>query len=239
MGFPITFQFIGSEGVKCKLVGNAVCPSVSRAFAKLVRKDLGLSAINFPIVALKPNMSGVENLNSFAQKVFKNPPKRNKGSRFRRHPFKDGNLTVTLSNYDISKNEKKISKWITSVQYGNGEGFPIYNYPNEYYKKLEPIIGSLKNGKQFLEIINNEFSEKIGNKKNLQEMYEHQRSKDGLLEPTELIEEVTRIIEKTGLKKQEFIQNGQNIFKNKEVVPAKQLFALYAINKISTIANEK
>ena len=239
MGFPVTYQFIGSEGVKCKLVGNAVCPSVSRAFAKLVRKELGLRVINFPIVALKPNLNGVENLNSFAQKEFNNPPKRNKGSRFRRHPFKDGNLTVTLSNYDISKNEKNISKWITSVQYGNGEGFPVYNYPNDYYKKLEPIIGRLKNGKQFLEIINNGFTEKIGNNKNLQEMYENQKSKDGLLEPTELIEEVTRIIEKTELKQEKFIQTGQNVFNNKEVVPAKQLFALYAINKISTIANGK
>ena len=70
-------------------------------------------------------------------------------------------------------------------------------------------------------------------------MYENQRSKDGLLQPTELIEEVTRIIEKTELKQEKFIQTGQNVFNNKEVVPAKQLFALYAINKISTIANGK
>ena len=33
MGFPITYQFLGSEGTKWRLVGNAVCPSVSRAFA--------------------------------------------------------------------------------------------------------------------------------------------------------------------------------------------------------------
>lgn len=239
MGFPITYQFLGSEGVKCRLVGNAVCPSVSRAFAKLVRENIGLRATNSPIVELKPNTNGVENLNTYSPKVFKNPPKRNKGSRFRRHPFKDGNLTVTLSNYDIIKNEKKISKWITSVQFGNGEGFPIYNYPNKYYKKLVPIIEGLKNGKQFLEIINNGFTEKIGDKRNLQEMYELQKSKDGLLEPTELIEEVTRIIEKIVLKQEMFFQDGQNVFKNKEVVPAKQLFALYAINKISTIANRK
>lgn len=238
MGFPITYQFLGSEGVKCKLVGNAVCPSVSRAFAKLVRNNLGLRIFKFPIVALRPNMKGVENLNSFAQKAFNNPPKRNKGSRFRRHPFKDGNLTVTLSNYDIIKNEKIISEWMTSVQFGNGEGFPINNYPNGYYKKLEPIIERLKSGKQFLEIINNGFSEKIGDKWNLQEMYEHQESKDGLFEPTELIEEVSRIIEKIVLKQEMYLQSGQKVFKNKQVVPVKQLFALYAINKISTIANE-
>ena len=238
MGFPITYKFLGSEGVKCRLIGNAVCPSVSRAFAILVRENIGIRAIKSPIVVLKPNMKGVNNLNTYSSKVFKNPPKRNKGSRFRRHPFKDGNLTVTLSNYDIVKNEKKISKWITSVQFGNGEGFPIFNYPNEFYKRLEPIIERLKNGKQFLEIINNGFTEKIGDKMSLQEMYELQKSKDGLLEPTELIEEVSRIIKKIVLKQEMYLQSGQEVFKNKQVVPVKQLFALYAINKISTIANE-
>ncbi len=238
MGFPITYQFLGSEGVKCKLVGNAVCPSVSRAFARLVRKELGLRAINSPIVNLIAKINGVENLNTFSQKVFDNPPKRNKGSRFRRHPFKDGNLTVTLSNYDIDKNEKTISRWITSVQYGNGEGFPIYNYPNGYYKKIEPIIEKFKKGKKFLYIINNGFSEKIGTKNELQEMYESQRSIGKHLEPTELIEEVGSIIEKLEIGQEEFFQNGQTIFKDKETVPVKQLFALYAINKIASVTNK-
>jgi len=238
MGFPITYQFMGSEGVKCRLIGNAVCPSVSRAFAKLVREIIGLKAINTPIVQLKPNRNGVNNLNAFSPKVFETPPRRNKGSRFRRHPFKDGNFTVTLSNYDIIKNEKNISQWITSVQFGNGEGFPVYNFPNEYYKKIEPIIEGLKNGNKFLEIIKNGFTDKIGDKMRLQEMYELQKSIDGLLEPSELIEEVTRIIENIGLEQEMFFQSGQNVFKNKEVFPVKQLFALYAINKISTIANE-
>ena len=34
MGFPITYQFIGAENSKWRLVGNAVCCSVSRAIAK-------------------------------------------------------------------------------------------------------------------------------------------------------------------------------------------------------------
>ena len=34
MGFPFTYQFLGTENSKWRLVGNAVCPSVSRAFAK-------------------------------------------------------------------------------------------------------------------------------------------------------------------------------------------------------------
>lgn len=238
MGFPITFQFLGTEGVKCRLVGNAVCPSVSRAFAKLVRKELGLRAINIPQVTLEPNLKGVENLNSFKPKSFDNPPKRNKGSRFRRHPFKDGNITVTLSNYDIDKNEKTISKWLTSVQYGNGEGFPTYNYPDNYFKKLEPLITKMPKGNRFLKIINNGFTGKIGSKAILQEMYEEQRSRKGLLEPTRLIEEVGNLIERLDIEKEKFTQNGQVIFNDKESIPVKQLFALYAINKIASVTNK-
>ncbi len=40
MGFPITFQFIGGETTKWRLVGNAVCPSISRSFAAEVLKQL-------------------------------------------------------------------------------------------------------------------------------------------------------------------------------------------------------
>lgn len=237
MGFPITYQFLGTEGVKCRLVGNAVCPSVSRAFAKLLREELGLRAINTPLITLETNLKGVDNLNSFKPKSFGTPPKRNKGSRFRRHPFKDGNITVTLSNYDVDKKEKTISKWITSVQYGNGEGFPTYNYTDNYFKKLEPLIAKIPKGNIFLKIINNGFTEKIGSKAILQEMYENQRSRNGLVEPTRLVEEVGFLIERLNIEKEVFTQNGQVVFNDKKSVPVKQLFALYAINKISSIAN--
>ena len=237
MGFPITYQFIGSEGAKSRLVGNAVCPSVSRTFAKIIRKEFGLIEIDLPVVTLEPNLRGVENLNSFLIKSFNNTPRRIKGSRFRRHPLKDGNMTVTLSNYDITKNEKTISEWMTSVQYGNGKGFPTFNIPNNYYRKIEPLIEKVNSGKSFLSIINNGFTEKIGNKMTLQEMYETHRSREGLLEPTMLVEEVKRLIEGFEIDNEDYIQEDQVVFKNKVAVPIKQLFAMYAINKISTIAN--
>jgi DNA (cytosine-5)-methyltransferase 1 len=68
-------------------------------------------------------------------------------------------------------------------------------------------------------------------------MYENQISINNLLEPTELIEEINQIIEEIGLENQIFEQQESKIFINKEKVPLSQLFALYAINKISTTAN--
>jgi len=239
MGFPITYQFLGGEGTKWRLVGNAVCPTLARSIANQLRKELKWPIFQNPIIQPCPKENFDFNLNTFLEKEFKNPPKRNVGSRFRRHPFKDGNITVTLSNYDIDKNDEVKSIWFTSVQYGNGKGFPSFHFPDFFYKKIELVISHYDSGKEFLAIINNGFSEKIGNNTTLQQMYENQVSINNLLEPTELIEEINQIIEKIGVENQIFEQQDSEVFLNKERVPLSQLFALYAINKISTTANSK
>lgn len=239
MGFPITYQFVGNESNKWRLVGNAVCCSVSRAFADLLLDELGIKKNEEIIVAKEPNLIGVVNLNNYKLKIFDSPPVKNKGARFRRQPIKDGNMTVTLSNYDIEENSKANGKWSTSIQYGTGKGFPIQHIEDGYYKELEMIISKFKTGKKFIEVINNGFSEKIGNSSQLQNMYEVQKSDGKLLEPTHLVEEVKQIIDKINIDNPLFEQNGTVIFEHKKVIPVKQLFALYAINKISTIANQK
>lgn len=236
MGFPITYQFLGGEGAKWRLVGNAVCPSVAKAFADVLNKEYD-RIIDTPFLMKKVKEKGIINLNVYSPKEFKNPPKRKAGSRFRRHPFKDGNMTVTLSNYDIEKNEKQISKWITSVQYGNGEGFPTYNFSDGIYKDIEPIIYSSSKGKKFLEIMNNGFLKKIGSSTKLQYLYECQKSDNQFLEPTELVEYIAETISDLDIEEKIYSQKENSIFSNKESVPVKQLFALYALNKICSIAN--
>lgn len=237
MGFPITFQFLGSEGNKWKLVGNAVCPPVSRAFAAVVRAEYGFEEIIQPHVMTSVGpLDNVPNLNTFKSKRFDDPPRRKKGSRFRRHPFKYGNLTVTLSNYDIRGNRKGRGKWKTSIQYGTGEGFPVQDFPDGYFRKLEPIIQEFEGGPEFIDVINNGFSEKIAESKLLQEMYEAQRSKGEYIEPVELVETIGEIIEAIEIREPDFNQSGMRLFKKKSI-PKKQVMALYAINKICSIAN--
>jgi len=237
MGFPITFQFFGSEGNKWMLVGNAVCPPVSRALAKVVRSKYGLKKIIQPRVKTSVTYSdSVPNLNTFKRRTFGDPPRRKKGSRFRRHPFKDGNLTVTLSNYDIKRNGKNGRKWRTSIQYGTGKGFPIQNYSDGYYKKLKSFILDFEGGPGFLNQINNGFSRKIAGSKLLQEMYEIHRSKGKYWGPAELIDKLADLIARIEYKAPFFDQNGKKLFK-KRSIPKKQVLALYAINKITSIAN--
>lgn len=238
MGFPITYQFLGADNSKWRLVGNAVCCSVSRAFAKIVLDELRLPIPKDFVINNKPNIDSIVDLNTYKVKTFDKPPLKNQGSRFRRHAIKDGNLTVTLSNYDIENNTKTAEgKWFTSIQYGTGKGFPIQKINDKYYKNLEEIINEYKGGKEFLKYINNGFSEKIGNANELQKLYELQKSSTKYTEPTELVDLVQKIIDELKIENVEIEQKKLIVFKHKEKVPLKQFFALYAINKISTIAN--
>lgn len=237
MGFPITYQFIGSENTKWRLVGNAVCCAVSRAFANTVLESLKINRLKSLTVNKEPRLDGVPNLNTYKLKQFNNPPIKKKGARFRRQPFKDGNLTVTLSNYDIEKKGKTNIRWYTSIQYGTGKGYPEQKIEDGYYKELEPLIENFNGGKKFIEIINNGFSEKIGNKIQLQDMYEKQISIEDLKEPTILIDEIAEIIEKINCLDSNYEQTEKVIFKNKSKIPIKQIFALYAVNKIASKVN--
>ncbi|MCX8532678.1 DNA cytosine methyltransferase [Chryseobacterium luquanense] len=240
MGFPITYQFLGTDKNKWRLVGNAVCCSVSRAFAKIVLDEFKLTIPNNLVLNNKPYIDGVINLNTYKLRTFDKPPIKNHGSRFRRHTIKDGNLTVTLSNYDIENNSKSAEgKWFTSIQYGTGKGFPIQKINDKYYNNLEEIIKEYKGGKEFLKHINNGFSDKIGSSNELQKLYELQKSSTKYSEPTELVDSVKQLIDKLNLENVEIEQKKLRIFEHKDKVPLKQFFALYAINKISTIANGK
>ena len=239
MGFPYTYQFLGTINSKWRLVGNAVCPSVSKSLASSLLNELKIKSPENLILSNEIDLNEVNNLNDFKEKLFNNQPKRNKSSRFRRHPIKTGNLTVTLSNFDIEKNDKAQNKWFTSIQYGTGKGYKNQKIEDGFYKTLESVIKKDSKGKEFIRFINNGFSEKIGSKKDLQRMYEKQLSEEGFLEPTELVTKVKDIINKYKPKKSVLHQKEHTIFKYKEKVPKEQLLALYAINKISTVANNK
>ena len=240
MGFPYTYQFKANGiNAKARLVGNAVCVSVSRAIAKQLRRELGLPRVLKNKIQLEPRFKDIHDLNTYTTKLFDNPPTKKKGSRFRMHPFKDGNMTVTLSNYNISRKTKPNKKWYTSIQYGNGNGYPSNNYKDYYFENIEKLIAKQESGSEFLKIVNNGFSSKIAKGYKLQELYETYTNQKKFKNPIKLIEEISVIIDRMQVENLTFSQNGIKVFKHKDSVPLKQLFALYAINKLSSIANEK
>ncbi|HAJ72698.1 MAG TPA: DNA cytosine methyltransferase, partial [Methylophilaceae bacterium] len=130
------------------------------------------------------------------------------------------------------------TSWKTSIEYGTGYDAEMQLVPDSFYKKLEGKIRTFQNGEKFIERINNGFSEKVANAITLQQMYEKQESISEYLEPTKLILEARKIIAESLSEQVDFTQENLEFFKHKKTVPVSQLFALYALNKISTIANK-
>jgi DNA (cytosine-5)-methyltransferase 1 len=239
MGFPFTYQFLGSINSKWRLVGNAVCPSVSRALAHQVLLQLNFKPNKSLSIQQTVNLEDVLNLNDYKEKTFDKQPVRTKGSRFRRQPLKSGNITVTLSNYDIENNSKSLLKWRTSIQYGTGFNFKNQNVENNIYRNIEDIVSKQKGGPNFIKTLNNGFSDEVGSAKELQAMYEQQLSQENLIEPTLIVEKIGELIENIKFQQKYLIQKEKTIFKYKIKIPMEQVFALYGINKIASIANEK
>lgn len=237
MGFPYTYQFLGSSYMKWRLVGNAVCPAVSRAFAKELLKKLKINPPAMLEVTLEPNLAGVCNLNNPNRLTFLEAAAKIKNSKFRGHPIKEGNLTVTLSNYDIATGGNVGDVWMTSIQYGTGSGYPIQKVDDYFYQKIEKVIKQFPDGEEFIHRVNNGFSGKVGSAKQLQSMYEQCKSTDSLHEPNLLIEELKQLIDEADIANLIYRPEESNIFSHKKEIPVSQLFALYAVNKISTIAN--
>ena len=236
MSFPITYQFLGqSENSKWRLVGNAVCPLVSTAIAKATLKALNFPILKKSIVEKNPNLKNVINLNTFKEKTFDNPPIRKKECRFRRHPFKVGNMTVTLSNYCLKENGQSDKKWRTTVTYGTGKNYKIQEIKNHEQTKIRSLIKTFDNGNDFIEKVHNGFLEKIACGKDLQDMYENNYSNHNL-NPIKLIEETAKLVSKYANGE---VINANKIFQHKSEVHQRQLYALYVINQISKIANAR
>ena len=145
MSFPLTYQFIGTEGNKWKLVGNAVCPSTAYKIGLAARRAIGLRRpkMRFSTPDLPPDFI---NLNHSGERAFETATKRRSGARFRRHTFKAGNMTVALANYDLStKKESELPGWSVFVTYGISSGYVIDRLSpemaNDFRRVVEKHLG--------------------------------------------------------------------------------------------------
>jgi DNA (cytosine-5)-methyltransferase 1 len=240
MGFPITYQFIGSAASKLKLVGNAVCPQVSNALAGHVRSALGLRHIRSPRVRkIRSNKMSIPNLNDHKVRAFKAVflPE---NSKFRRHLFKDGNMTVELTNFDIlSRGANVNGTWRSFILYSNGEGYQkkAHEVRANSFKNLEPVIRKhLHSADRFIKIINNGFSERIPNARLMQTLLERKEISKAFDGPALILEKITNIIDQH-YKDRNLIHDRRLPFK-KDSVPLRQVLALYAINKVVSMTND-
>lgn len=120
MGFPLTFQFSGSESRKWRQIGNAVCPTLSYALAKdflnHYKLDIGNRVIN---EYKEPNFPTIK-FNDFKERNVQ-PSIKSKTAKFRSHYIKKNNITITFSNYQIKPINTTTHNWYSSIQKGTGK----------------------------------------------------------------------------------------------------------------------
>lgn len=237
MSFPITYQFLGSENSKWRLVGNAVTPLVSAAIARATLNILQLPLVKKPVVELKPNLDGVFNLNSSELKLFDRVLTKKPGARFRRHPFKEGNMTVALSNYCLKQNSDSDGVWRTTVTYGTGKSYKLQEIDGSNQQEIEKfIIENFDDGEGFISVIKKDILCRVATSSKLQDMYEQNLYQEDELHPVELINEVQSIIARYANGE---VVRSEGVFKYKEEVYKRQLYALFAIKVISMEINQE
>jgi DNA (cytosine-5)-methyltransferase 1 len=240
MSFPITYQFIGSEGAKWRLVGNAVCPQVSRALAVRILKALGVKRYSLHRKKLPKTLSELPNLNTFSPRKYDKPPTRHSLARFRSHAFKAASMTVALTNYDVvNKGSGADGKWRCFVTYGIGEGYKIQRVDLRHLKRIRRAVEEASpRGTAFIEHITNGFSETIPSAAVLQELYEKNVDKRRqMLNPHRLLEEVKEVTFKFADRDQ-CVDSEFSLFLKKSV-PVSQLYALFAVCHIVSMAKAK
>lgn len=240
MSFPITYQFIGSEGAKWQLVGNAVCPQVARSLAVQLLKTLHVRIHRAHRTTLAQAIDPEVNLNTFSPKAYDKPPKRKPSARFRSHPLKAGNMTVALANYDVTKSGAKADgDWRCFVTYGISQGYQVQPIGLDQLEKIRRLVErNTSKGSAFVERVTNGFTEKIPSAKMLQQLYEANQSSNGMtLNPQALLEETQKLIlQFTDRLARAALSPGLFL---RDTVPVSQLYALFAVCHIISVANRK
>jgi len=236
MGFPIVYQFVGGQSSKWEQIGNAIPPFLSSALARTVRLSLGLkpipmNSINFH--RLTKNYAKIDNLNTYSEKNFDKPPKRKNLARFRKHPFKVGNMTVALSNYNPTSQIKVGGKkWYSAVFYSTGKDYVVEILEPNKFKRFERIIldNQGMKGKLFMNEFDHQFQSALENIDRLQHAYENPSLINKEFDPICLIDDIAKFIEKHDSS--EKLIHTLNPIAGRKSLPIRQLYAMYAINKL-------
>ena len=241
MGFPYVFNFTGTESTKWKQIGNAVSPHMSFALAKALKEKLPKARviqhnkINFDTLIDNNHKENLDkykfnNLNTYKEKEFNKVPTRRTGSKFRRHFFKGGNMTIALMNHSpIDKTVPTGKDWIMYVFLGSGSKFQTIEIEKNTYKDIEKyIIEKLPLYKDFIQEAK-QLCNIVPSKNVLQKLYEDNNQDSNDLDVETFFEQGTSLIEKHKCDEESMLIS-QPILKEKENIPLFQLLSMYLIN---------
>ncbi len=234
MGYPLHYQFSGTEGVKVKQIGNSICPPLAYVIANAVRKHLGLRKLRKKRFDEElPDI--LDNLNRRAKRDFNGMmPRKKPGVKFRGHPFKLRNMTVELTNYSLANGATKVLQeptWAVFATYGTGRGFRVEKLNGHTLRRLDkwmlnerlfPVKCTFRD--DVIALI-----DQIPSSKEWQQIYERNEFRECGLHPRVFIDEVRRIVDRavSGL-------NGARpeepaIFAFKDSVPMEQILSTYLL----------
>lgn len=247
MGFPYVFNFTGPESTKWKQIGNAVCPHMSFALAKTLKQKLDKDNVvehdNIDFSLLidnnhKENLDKVKfnNLNTYKEKVYNKPPSRRTGSKFRRHFFKGGNMTVSFMNHSaVDKSIKAGDDWLIFVFLGSGKNFQEISIKNDIYKDIEKFISNkLPNEYQSFIKECKKLCQNIPSSSLLQKLYEDDNRDSEYLDLETFFKEGSILIQKYRDNNNADNLIKQDILEEKENIPLFQVLSLYLISLYRT-----
>ncbi|MGH1875065.1 DNA cytosine methyltransferase [Enterococcus casseliflavus] len=192
MSFPIDYRFYGdSDAVKYKLVGNAVPPKFSYAIAKAIIEDSSEEERMTKARRKRFKVDdGFVNLN-YMKFPLNTEKKKKKYAGYKYHvPYlKINTYRAELQNYFI---DGKV-KWKTEIHKSQGEAMKVF-------KNLNDCLDFLNYESQMIiENFVTKYIMLIKTQDNLQETYRlttEQRSKENLVGPDELLNEIRGLVDK-------------------------------------------
>lgn len=241
MGFPYVFNFTGTESTKWKQIGNAVSPHMSSALAKALKRKLlkekinQNNEINFNTLIENNHKENLEkykfnNLNTYEEKVFNKIPMRRVGSKFRRHFFKSGNMTIALMNHSpIDKTFQTGKIWFMYAFLGSGSKFQAIKIEKNIYLDIEKyLIKTVPLCENFIQE-SNLLCKIVPSADTLQKLYEENNQKTNDLDVETFFERGESLLKKYKYNENSILVS-QPILKEKGNIPLSQLLSMYLIN---------
>ncbi len=235
MGFPINYQFEGNnEGVKYKLIGNAVCPPMASAIGKAILEKENIKDPGF--IPLKLKTFASVNLNGKKRKIKFENPKKQDANYYRHVPFlKVASLRVELSNKTSHFKEENYI-WKSKLHWGSGKKALFIEQNNSSF--LEEIE-NFDNFSKFSKELDKLYKNRINSSQEFQNKF-CLLSDSNHFSPDELLDTIRKVLDKYYPEEnygKTLIQNGDLLKIAKEEVPVRIIMAFYALNKAVEMLN--
>ncbi|KXS42075.1 MAG: DNA (cytosine-5-)-methyltransferase [Methanolobus sp. T82-4] len=226
MSFPITYQFeANTETSKYRLVGNAVCPKLSSAFAKaiLLEEDIEAPKKFTPLPDTKPSVD----LRGTKRKI-KEPRKRRFDAKFASHiPYmKIKGFRVELSNKNSDFHNEQI-KWSCILHQGSGKN-ALMCRPDEC--NLGSIVQQIKGFDIFKKDVHEEFGVLDMDHSHLQEAY-IARCESEYITPEHVLIKMKELVDRHFPIDDAFVDNSARMIAiDRDKVPIRIIAGMYACN---------